>query len=153
MGRGAHAPSQTRNHRLRRLPVRPRSRQGHRRMTNEPGMTLLKAQMNADLLTEDLKKKRASNECFWLIGQPDVRLRQIKPATTRASSRSRSTASTTTTPQPAPSSPAAPTRSPCGCSTPTTTAAASIPARSSSRWPAKRKAGRKLAKQPEGRDR
>ena len=28
--------------------------------------------MNADLLTEDLKKKRASNESFWLIGQPDV---------------------------------------------------------------------------------
>ncbi len=28
--------------------------------------------MNADLLTEDLKRKRASNESFWLIGQPDV---------------------------------------------------------------------------------
>ncbi len=28
--------------------------------------------MNADLLTDDLKKKRASNESFWLIGQPDV---------------------------------------------------------------------------------
>lgn len=40
--------------------------------TNWPGVTLLKAQMNADLLTEDLKKKRASNESFWLIGQPDV---------------------------------------------------------------------------------
>ena len=40
--------------------------------TNWPGMTLLKAQMNADLLTEDLKRKRASNESFWLIGQPDV---------------------------------------------------------------------------------
>ena len=40
--------------------------------TNWPGITLLKAQMNADLLTEDLKKKRASNESFWLIGQPDV---------------------------------------------------------------------------------
>ena len=45
--------------------------------TNWPGITLLKAQMNADLLTEDLKKKRASNESFWLIGQPDVLLRQI----------------------------------------------------------------------------
>lgn len=32
----------------------------------------LKAQMNADLFTDDLKKKRASNESFWLIGQPDV---------------------------------------------------------------------------------
>ena len=45
--------------------------------TNWPGVTLLKAQMNADLLTEDLKKKRASNESFWLIGQPDVALRRI----------------------------------------------------------------------------
>ena len=42
--------------------------------TNWPGVTLLKAQMNADLLTDDLKKKRASNESFWLIGQPDVAL-------------------------------------------------------------------------------
>jgi adenine-specific DNA-methyltransferase len=33
--------------------------------------------MNADLLTDDLKKKRASNESFWLIGQPDVRLERI----------------------------------------------------------------------------
>ncbi len=40
--------------------------------THWPGVTLLKAQMNADLLTEDLKKKRASNESFWLIGQPEV---------------------------------------------------------------------------------
>jgi len=45
---------------------------------NWPGVTTLKAQMNADLLTEDLKKKRTSNESFWLIGQPDVLLRQIK---------------------------------------------------------------------------
>ncbi|MBI2759811.1 MAG: site-specific DNA-methyltransferase [Chloroflexi bacterium] len=40
------------------------------------GMTFLKAQMNADLLTEDLKKKRASNESFWLVGQPDVEVRR-----------------------------------------------------------------------------
>jgi adenine-specific DNA-methyltransferase len=46
--------------------------------TNWPGVTLLKAQMNADLLTEDLKKKRSSNESFWLIGQPDVKLEKIK---------------------------------------------------------------------------
>jgi adenine-specific DNA-methyltransferase len=45
--------------------------------TNWPGVTLLKAQMNADLLTEDLKKKRASNDSFWLIGQPDVVIRVI----------------------------------------------------------------------------
>ena len=36
------------------------------------GMTFLTAQMNADLLTEDLKKKRVSNQSFWLVGQPDV---------------------------------------------------------------------------------
>ena len=41
------------------------------------GVTLLKAQMSADLLTDDLKKKRASNESFWLIGQPDVELERI----------------------------------------------------------------------------
>jgi adenine-specific DNA-methyltransferase len=46
--------------------------------TTWPGVTLLKAQMNTDLLTEDLKKKRASNESFWLIGQPDVTLEKIK---------------------------------------------------------------------------
>lgn len=45
--------------------------------TNWPGVTLLKAQMNADLLTDDLKKKRSSNESFWLIGQPDVVIRKI----------------------------------------------------------------------------
>jgi adenine-specific DNA-methyltransferase len=45
--------------------------------TDWPGVTLLKAQMNADLLTDDLKKKRTSNESFWLIGQPDVRLSVI----------------------------------------------------------------------------
>ena len=45
--------------------------------TNWPGLTLLKAQMNADLLTEDLKRQRASNESFWLVGQPDVYLHHI----------------------------------------------------------------------------
>ncbi len=45
--------------------------------TRWPGVALLKAQMNADLLTDDLKKKRASNESFWLIGQPDVILEKI----------------------------------------------------------------------------
>lgn len=45
--------------------------------TNWPGVTLLKAQMNADLLTDDLKKRRASNESFWLIGQPDVQLERV----------------------------------------------------------------------------
>jgi adenine-specific DNA-methyltransferase len=41
------------------------------------GMQFLKVQMNADLLTDDLKKKRASNESFWLIGQPDVLVERI----------------------------------------------------------------------------
>lgn len=45
--------------------------------TQWPGVTLLKAQMNADLLTEDLKKKRSSNESFWLIGQPDVEVEKL----------------------------------------------------------------------------
>jgi len=45
--------------------------------THWPGVTLLKAQMNADMLTDDLKKKRASNESFWLIGQPDVQVQRI----------------------------------------------------------------------------
>ena len=40
--------------------------------TNWPGVKLLRVQMNADLLTEDLKKKRASNDSFWLIGQPEI---------------------------------------------------------------------------------
>ena len=46
--------------------------------TNWPGITLLKVQMNTDLLTEDLKKKRSSNESFWMIGQPDVQVRKVK---------------------------------------------------------------------------
>jgi adenine-specific DNA-methyltransferase len=35
-------------------------------------ITILKAQMSVDLLTEDLRKKRSSNQSFWLIGQPDI---------------------------------------------------------------------------------
>jgi len=46
--------------------------------TNWPGVTLLKAQMNTDLLTEDLKKSRASNQSFWLMGQPDVEVHKLK---------------------------------------------------------------------------
>lgn len=45
--------------------------------TKWPGVTLLKVQMNTDLLTDDLKKKRASNESFWMIGQPDIDVRRI----------------------------------------------------------------------------
>lgn len=42
------------------------------------GITALRVQMNTDLLTEDLKKARSSNQSFWLMGQPDVDLRQRK---------------------------------------------------------------------------
>jgi len=42
------------------------------------GITALKVQMNTDLLTEDLKKGRASNQSFWLMGQPDVEVRRRK---------------------------------------------------------------------------
>lgn len=41
-----------------------------------PGVAVLKVQMNTDLLTADLKKKRSSNESFWLIGQPDIELKK-----------------------------------------------------------------------------
>ena len=46
--------------------------------TKWPGVTLLKVQMNSDLLTDDLKKKRSSNESFWLIGSPDVVVKKTK---------------------------------------------------------------------------
>jgi len=42
------------------------------------GVTLLKVQMNTDLLTQDLKKNRSSNQSFWLMGQPDVDVRELK---------------------------------------------------------------------------
>jgi adenine-specific DNA-methyltransferase len=45
--------------------------------TRWPGVNLLKAQMNTDLLTEDLKKARSSNQSFWLMGQPDVHLAEL----------------------------------------------------------------------------
>jgi len=41
------------------------------------GMTLIKAQMNADILTDDLRKKRSSNESFWLVGQPDIKVHNL----------------------------------------------------------------------------
>jgi len=42
------------------------------------GITALKAQMNTDMLTEDLKKAKSTNQSFWLMGQPDVHLSQTK---------------------------------------------------------------------------
>ena len=91
--------------------------------------------MNADLLTEDLKKKRASNESFWLIGQPDVELERIDKGPDKGKFRvtvngfdyyNTRTGHDRIRRQP--------TRSPCGCSTPTMTGAASFRARFSS-WP------------------
>ncbi len=41
-----------------------------------PDVTILKAVMNKDLLTQDLKSERSSNESFWLVGQPDVELQK-----------------------------------------------------------------------------
>ncbi len=42
------------------------------------GITALKAQMNTDMLTEDLKKAKSTNQSFWLMGQPDVCLSQTQ---------------------------------------------------------------------------
>lgn len=42
------------------------------------GITALKAQMNTDLLTEDLKKNARHNQSFWLMGQPEVEVTQQK---------------------------------------------------------------------------
>ncbi|MDR2394610.1 MAG: site-specific DNA-methyltransferase [Treponema sp.] len=42
------------------------------------GITLLKVQMNTDLITADLKKKTPGSQSFWLVGQPDVELIKIK---------------------------------------------------------------------------
>ena len=42
------------------------------------GIIALKAQMNTDLLTEDLKKARSSNQSFWLMGQPEVSVEKQK---------------------------------------------------------------------------
>lgn len=42
-----------------------------------PGVTVIKCQMNTDLLTEDLKKKKANEESsFWYIGRPDIELKK-----------------------------------------------------------------------------
>lgn len=42
------------------------------------GIMALRVKMNADLLTDDLKKQRSSNQSFWLMGQPDVQLAKVK---------------------------------------------------------------------------
>ncbi|WP_262539767.1 site-specific DNA-methyltransferase [Acinetobacter bereziniae] len=42
------------------------------------GINAIKAQMNTDLLTDDLKKARSSNQSFWLMGQPDVEVHKLE---------------------------------------------------------------------------
>ncbi len=42
-----------------------------------PNIDFLKSQMSVDLLTGDLRKKRSSNQSFWLIGQPDVEIKKV----------------------------------------------------------------------------
>jgi adenine-specific DNA-methyltransferase len=39
------------------------------------GMKFMRVEMNDDLATQDLKKKRSTSESFWLIGQPDISVR------------------------------------------------------------------------------
>ena len=38
---------------------------------------LLSAQMNPDLMTEDLKRKINTDQSFWFVGQPDVELERV----------------------------------------------------------------------------
>jgi len=45
-------------------------------LTTSAGITMLRTQMNPDLLTGDLQKNKASTDSFWLIGQPDVALEE-----------------------------------------------------------------------------
>jgi adenine-specific DNA-methyltransferase len=45
--------------------------------TQWPGIVLLRAHMNPDLMTADLKKKVSSSQSFWLVGQPDIDLIHI----------------------------------------------------------------------------
>lgn len=46
-----------------------------------PGTIILKTQMSVDLLTSDLRKKRSSNQSYWLIGQPDTEVIKSKEGT------------------------------------------------------------------------
>ena len=41
-------------------------------------MKIVEVQMNIDLQTYDLKKKLSSNDSFWLVGEPDVKLKKEK---------------------------------------------------------------------------
>jgi len=41
-----------------------------------PGVTILKAQMDTDILTSDLKKKPRDSPAFWFVGQPDIEIKK-----------------------------------------------------------------------------
>jgi len=41
-----------------------------------PWVTILKAQMDTDILTGDLKKKPKDSPSFWLVGQPDIEIKK-----------------------------------------------------------------------------
>lgn len=41
-----------------------------------PGVDVLKAKMDSDLFTSDLKKKPRAEASFWLLGQPDVEMKK-----------------------------------------------------------------------------
>ncbi len=110
--------------------------------TNWPRMTLLKAQMNADLLTEDLKKKRASNESFWLIGQPDVQAKKIDKGDDAGRYRVTVGGFDYYNTKTGKSNREALRRSRCGCSTRTTTDEVCFRDRFSSRWQAIKRVGR-----------
>jgi len=47
------------------------------------GIVALRAHMNADLQTDDLKKSKSSNQSFWLMGQPEVEVRKQKDGSYR----------------------------------------------------------------------
>ena len=46
--------------------------------TRWDGVSLLQVQMNPDLITEDLKKKVNTDQSFYLVGQPDVVLENVR---------------------------------------------------------------------------
>jgi adenine-specific DNA-methyltransferase len=109
--------------------------------TRWPGVTPLRAQMNTDLLTDDLRKARSGNQSFWLMGQPDVDVRKRKDGRYEVEVNGFDYFDTAKGELVS----GARARSRCGCSTPTTTSARSIRARCSCRWPAPRTAGTSCA--------
>jgi adenine-specific DNA-methyltransferase len=104
------------------------------------GITALKAQMNTDLLTEDLKKassKATTNQSFWLMGQPDVHLTALPGGLWQVEVNGFDYL----TPPRANWCPAAKPKLPPGAWTPTTTGAACSRTSSSSLWRARKRAG------------